>query len=156
MTFLGSLRPLFDAGHEQDHAIADNACSAVARFILAAPHALPLAQVLPIFLAALPLKADLLENDTVYGSVAALLAAENPALAASLAASLAADPALLAQLLLAAAHGLAARPCADATKAALVRGLKAVAADPVLSATAAAAFAALPADAAALLQQALA
>lgn len=46
--------------------LIDNACGAVARMILSHPEALPLDQVLPVFLRALPLRKDFEENKTVY------------------------------------------------------------------------------------------
>jgi len=47
--------------------ITDNTCGALARMINAAPHLLPLQQVLQKMISNLPLKKDMEENDTVYG-----------------------------------------------------------------------------------------
>lgn len=44
----------------------DNAAAAVARMIMANPSAIPMSQVLPVLLAALPLKKDMAENEAVY------------------------------------------------------------------------------------------
>ena len=64
--FLTGLRPLFEASSAgDDGSCMDNACAAVARMIIVAPDALPLDQVLPVLLGALPLKADMTENMTV-------------------------------------------------------------------------------------------
>lgn len=56
----------------------DNALSAVARMINKIPAAIPLAQVLPVLLAALPLRADPLEGPIVYGCLIKLLDANEP------------------------------------------------------------------------------
>ena len=56
----------------------DNALSAVAKMIKVAPELLPLNQVLPVLLAALPLRADNSEGPSVYGTLAMLLQTQNP------------------------------------------------------------------------------
>ena len=97
--FLAGLRPLFDLTHESDLALKDNAASAVARLVLAAPGAVPLSQVLPVFLDALPLKADLIENENVYTCLAFLYEARHPDLLA-----------LFPKAALAAAHAFTVSP----------------------------------------------
>jgi importin-4 len=73
---LSLLRPLFEvtpqssAGHFN---AKDNAAGAVARMIVKNPGALPLDQVLPIFVNALPLKNDYLENRPVFRAIFSLL-----------------------------------------------------------------------------------
>lgn len=72
LPILGALRPLFETdpnapGSRQN--AKDNATGAVARLIEKNPNALPLAQVLPIFISALPLKTDLLENRPVFRAI---------------------------------------------------------------------------------------
>lgn len=64
---LGALHPLFEAPVEgapskKDNA-RDNACGAVARMIIKNQAAVPLDQVLPIFLSALPLRRDFAESE---------------------------------------------------------------------------------------------
>lgn len=58
--------------------MVDNAAAAVARFIMAAPAALPMEQVLPVFLSALPLKADRSENEAVYTCLLGLIHMRHP------------------------------------------------------------------------------
>ncbi|CAA6664910.1 unnamed protein product [Spirodela intermedia] len=65
-------------GSEPDAAVRDNAAGAVARMIMAAPQSLPLDQVLPVFLKALPLKEDLVESMTVYSCVCELVLSSSP------------------------------------------------------------------------------
>jgi hypothetical protein len=87
MSFLQGLRPLFarpsqdalstQAG-KQRAALVDNACSAVARMIRFGPSALPLGEVLPVFVNALPLQDDFNENKVVYTCVSELLARKAP------------------------------------------------------------------------------
>jgi importin-4 len=84
-TLLQGLGPLLNrnanAGHAKDTpasdsamACVDNAVAAVARMIMHGPAgAIPLGQVLPVMLAALPLETDFTENDTVYNCVLGLL-----------------------------------------------------------------------------------
>ncbi|KAJ7247679.1 hypothetical protein O6H91_Y377800 [Diphasiastrum complanatum] len=73
---LVGLNPLFGEGEE--NAVRDNAAGAVARMILAQPQALPLSQVLPAFVNALPLKEDMEESSIVYGCLCNLLLASRP------------------------------------------------------------------------------
>lgn len=67
---LGALHPLFAAGPDgtRRENAQDNACGAVARMILKNSAAVPLDQVLPIFLQALPLKRDFAESEMVVSS----------------------------------------------------------------------------------------
>jgi hypothetical protein len=51
----------------------DNALSAVARMIRTAPTLIPLAHVLPVMLASLPLRGDVSEGPNVYGCIANLV-----------------------------------------------------------------------------------
>lgn len=74
-TILSALHPLF-----QDQVLAnatDNATGAVARLILAHPDAMPLDQVLPVFVGALPLKADFAENEPVFNCLFQLFRSNN-------------------------------------------------------------------------------
>ncbi|RLO03085.1 hypothetical protein DYB28_004584 [Aphanomyces astaci] len=75
LQLLQALAPLFNA---KDEAVVDNACSAVASLISTAPDAVPLDQVLPVFLKALPLKADFTETENVYGALFKLLEMQHP------------------------------------------------------------------------------
>ncbi|KAF9567891.1 hypothetical protein EC968_003127 [Mortierella alpina] len=73
---LSSLSPLFE-GQDLPN-VTDNACGAVARMMLKHLDAVPLDQVLPVFMAALPLKADFEENEPVYQVVFSLVRSQNP------------------------------------------------------------------------------
>lgn len=69
---LAALRPLFNVSPESPTAVLnakDNAAGAVGRLIVRNTAAIPLDQVLPTFLHALPLKNDLLENRAVFLAV---------------------------------------------------------------------------------------
>lgn len=73
---LQALSPLFGVDiTEGDTAAAcvDNACAAIARMIKTSPSHVPLAQVIPVMLKALPLKNDMTENETVYNCLFGLL-----------------------------------------------------------------------------------
>lgn len=75
-TLLTALSPLFGVDvTEGDTAAAcvDNASAAVARMITTSPSHVPMAQVLPVMLKALPLKNDMTENETVYNCLFGLL-----------------------------------------------------------------------------------
>ncbi len=80
---LQALHPLFALPPAEDGGAetTDNATGAVARLIMAAPAAVPMAAVLPVFLQALPLKADKAENDAVYKCLSQLVQAQHPDLA---------------------------------------------------------------------------
>ena len=69
---LAALRPIFNAGPDAPAAklnARDNAVGAVARMIVKNTVAVPLDQVLPVFLGALPLRNDYLENRPVFRSI---------------------------------------------------------------------------------------
>jgi hypothetical protein len=84
MEILQALHPVFsDAGDDKGEAL-DNATSAVARMIMTTPAALPLGQILPSFLQALPLRADMNENECVYRCLAGLLQSNIPEVKASI------------------------------------------------------------------------
>lgn len=55
----------------------DNALSAVAKMIKNSPETIPLDSVLPVMLASLPLRNDMTEGPSVYGSLSHLLANQN-------------------------------------------------------------------------------
>ncbi|OMO60738.1 Armadillo-like helical [Corchorus capsularis] len=74
---LRGLYPLFGES-EPDDAVRDNAAGAVARMIMVHPQSIPLNQVLPVFLRALPLKEDHEESMTVYNCVSMLVLSSNP------------------------------------------------------------------------------
>ena len=59
-------------------ACVDNSAAAVARMIMASPENVPLEQVFPVFLTALPLKTDMTENSTVYNCLTGLLSMSHP------------------------------------------------------------------------------
>lgn len=72
---LTALYPLF---HDQELVnVTDNACGAVARLIMAHPNAIPLEQVLPVFVGALPLKKDYEENEPVFKLLFSLIHSQN-------------------------------------------------------------------------------
>lgn len=69
LPLLAALRPLFDVApdaHRSRLNAKDNAAGAVARLIYRNYTAVPLDQVLPVFVAALPLKTDYVENRPVF------------------------------------------------------------------------------------------
>ncbi|SCV70350.1 BQ2448_1744 [Microbotryum intermedium] len=80
LTVLGALQPLFaptsDAAKMES--ARDNAMGAVARMILKNQAAVPLDQVLPIFLQNLPLKRDFAESEMTFNAIFALMQAQNP------------------------------------------------------------------------------
>ncbi|CAM6083186.1 unnamed protein product [Calypogeia fissa] len=69
---LVGMYPLF-AESETDDGVRDNAAGAVARMIGAHPQAIPLNQVLPVFIKSLPLKEDIEESASVYGCLCDLI-----------------------------------------------------------------------------------
>ncbi|XP_031381513.1 importin-4 isoform X1 [Punica granatum] len=79
---LRGLYPLFGES-EPDDAVRDNAAGAIARMIMVHPEAIPLNQVLPVFLKVLPLKEDHEESLAVYGCVCTLVLSSNPQIIAS-------------------------------------------------------------------------
>ncbi|BDA47413.1 Importin-4 [Coccomyxa sp. Obi] len=68
---LQALHPLFRA--EEDAGTRDNAAGAVGRIIATVGSQVPLEQVLPVLLGALPLQEDIDESEAVYGSLCGLL-----------------------------------------------------------------------------------
>eukprot|EP01027_Heterolobosea_sp_BB2_P019008 GEZU01026710.1.p1 GENE.GEZU01026710.1~~GEZU01026710.1.p1 ORF type:complete len:1040 (+),score=368.13 GEZU01026710.1:323-3442(+) len=62
---LQRMHPLFDRS-KYNSAVTDNACSTLARVISLYAQVLPLNQIIPVFVAALPLREDLQENEVVY------------------------------------------------------------------------------------------
>lgn len=76
---LGNIFSSVDASSSDGAAACvDNAAAAVARMIMASPSHVPMTQVLPVFLHALPLKTDMTENDTVYTCLLGLLQMNHP------------------------------------------------------------------------------
>ncbi|CAN1240622.1 IPO4 [Linum grandiflorum] len=73
---LHGLFPLFGES-EPDHAVRDNAAGAVARMIMTYPQSIPLDQVLPVLLKALPLKEDHEESMAVYSCISSLVFSSN-------------------------------------------------------------------------------
>ncbi|GAA0166650.1 transporter [Lithospermum erythrorhizon] len=73
---LRGLFPLFGES-EPDNAVRDNAAGAVARMIMVHPESIPLNQVLPVFLKALPLKEDHEESMAVYSCICGLVLSSN-------------------------------------------------------------------------------
>lgn len=80
---LTALYPLFQ-GQDLSN-VTDNACGAVARMILKHPNVVPVEQVLPVFVQALPLKVDFEENEPVYKLLFSLIHAQNAWIFANLA-----------------------------------------------------------------------
>jgi hypothetical protein len=82
--FLQLLRPLCDRPAEQLQAAGvgggdiDNALSAVARMIRVAPETIPLPQVIPVMINALPLRVDMVEAANVFGTLIDLVLKGNP------------------------------------------------------------------------------
>ncbi|KAK4047505.1 hypothetical protein OIO90_006147 [Microbotryomycetes sp. JL221] len=79
LNVLSALHPLFVgelAGPSNENA-RDNACGAVARMILKRPDVLPMDQVAPVFLQALPLRRDFAESEMTFNAVFALFEANN-------------------------------------------------------------------------------
>jgi hypothetical protein len=72
---LTALYPLFQGQPVPN--ITDNATGAVARLITARPEAVPLDQVLPVFISVLPLKADFAENEPVFNCIFQLFRAND-------------------------------------------------------------------------------
>ncbi|KAF9423604.1 hypothetical protein BGZ94_008252 [Podila epigama] len=72
---LTAVYPLFQ--NQEMVNVTDNACGAVARMIMAHPNAVPLDQVLPVFVGALPLKRDFAENEAVFQVLFSLIRSQN-------------------------------------------------------------------------------
>jgi len=82
---LQAISPLFVIDPNQgdsSSACIDNAAAAISRMIMALPDQVPLSQVLPALLSALPLKSDMTENETVYTCLLGLLQMNQPDLLA--------------------------------------------------------------------------
>ena len=75
---LGNIFSLDASSSDATAACVDNAAAAVARMIMASPTHVPMSQVLPVFLRALPLKTDMTENETVYKCLLGLLQMNHP------------------------------------------------------------------------------
>ena len=75
---LGQNFSLDASASESTAACVDNSAAAVARMIMASPESVPLAQVFPVFLTALPLKVDMTENQTVFHCLLGLLSMNHP------------------------------------------------------------------------------
>lgn len=83
---LQAMSPLFGVDASQGDtsaACVDNACAAIARMIMTSPSHVPMGQVLPVMLKAMPLKSDMTENETVYNCLLGLLQTNNADLAAN-------------------------------------------------------------------------
>jgi hypothetical protein len=83
LQLLQALRPLFNVPEPASAALLnakDNAAGAVARLIVRNSAAMPLDQVLPIFVDALPLKHDFLENRPVFRALFHLFKTNGPIL----------------------------------------------------------------------------
>jgi hypothetical protein len=83
---LQALSPLFVVDPtvgDSSAACIDNAAAAVSRMVMASPNHVPLGQVLPVLLKALPLKTDMTENETVYTCLLGLLQMNQPDLMAN-------------------------------------------------------------------------
>ena len=79
LELLQALHPLFSLTSKgTEGGVVDNAAAAVARMIMAAPAAVPMDQVLPVFLSALPLKSDRSENEAVYTCLLGLVHLKHP------------------------------------------------------------------------------
>ncbi|RCV45445.1 hypothetical protein SETIT_9G454600v2 [Setaria italica] len=74
---LRSLHNLF-SNSESDDAVRDNAAGAIARMVMVQPQSIPLNQVLPVFIKALPLKEDHEESMPVYSCICSLLLSSHP------------------------------------------------------------------------------
>ena len=87
LAILSALHPLFglpkDGQAKHENAI-DNACGAVARLIIKNQQAVPLDQVLPVLLQALPLRRDMAETEWVFNALLVLLQQQNPIILSSL------------------------------------------------------------------------
>ena len=74
---IGQLFNIDASSSDQSAAAVDNAAAGVCRMIMASPNNVPINQVLPVLLKALPLKNDLTENETVYKCLLGLLQMNN-------------------------------------------------------------------------------
>ncbi|CAM9783964.1 unnamed protein product [Ascophyllum nodosum] len=79
MEILQALHPMFSlTGKGTEGGVVDNAAAAVARMIMTSPQHIPMNQVLPVFLSALPLKVDRSENEAVYTCLLGLIHMRHP------------------------------------------------------------------------------
>ncbi|CAM9255040.1 unnamed protein product [Laminaria digitata] len=79
LELLQALHPLFSLTSKgTEGGVVDNAAAAVARMIMAVPTAVPMEQVLPVLLSALPLKTDRSENESVYTCLLGLIHLRHP------------------------------------------------------------------------------
>ena len=79
LELLQALHPLFSLTSKgTEGGVVDNAAAAVARMIMAVPAAVPMEQVLPVLLSALPLKTDRSENESVYTCLLGLIHLRHP------------------------------------------------------------------------------
>ncbi len=74
---IGQLFSIDPSISDTSAAAVDNASACVCRMIMASPANVPIAQVLPVVLQALPLKNDMTENETVYKCLLGLLQMNN-------------------------------------------------------------------------------
>ena len=77
---LQAISPLFNIDSSKGDpsaACIDNAAAGVSRMIMASPTNVPMSQVLPVVLKALPLKNDMTENETIYKCLLGLLQMNN-------------------------------------------------------------------------------
>ena len=82
LSFLQWLHPVCSrkesqTGSDTGGADTDNALSAVSKMIKMSPETIPIDQVLPVMIAALPLRSDFSEGQTVYGCIIHLTASGN-------------------------------------------------------------------------------
>jgi hypothetical protein len=83
LQLLGAFRPIFDVTPDSPAVklnAKDNAAGAVGRLIVRNTAAIPLDQVLPVFIGALPLMNDYLENRPVFRALFHLFRTNGPAL----------------------------------------------------------------------------
>jgi importin-4 len=69
---LQAIRPMFDTKPDSPHSIMsckDNACGALSRMMVRNLEAMPLDQVLPVFMQAIPCEADVQENKAVFSAI---------------------------------------------------------------------------------------
>jgi hypothetical protein len=76
MKILESLNPIFSSPNQYAKAVVDNACGALARFIVADLD-MPLDQILPVFLSCLPLREDFEESQICFTSLLHLIQTGN-------------------------------------------------------------------------------
>ena len=77
MQILQNIHSIFATMAQQEHNVIDNACGAVARIMYAHCNKIPLEQIFPNFLAALPLREDYQENEPVFNCILFLFGSGN-------------------------------------------------------------------------------